>query len=106
MYTLIDGKKTASEIRLEISDQVKKLIHEGMRVPHLAAVLVGDNPSSQSYVANKVKDCKEVGFISTLIKYDAGISEQLILEKISELNNDDNIDGFIIQLPLPVHISE
>jgi methylenetetrahydrofolate dehydrogenase (NADP+)/methenyltetrahydrofolate cyclohydrolase len=106
MYTLIDGKKVASEIKNEIAEEVAKLRNEGKKVPHLAAILVGDNPSSQTYVANKVKDCNEVGFRSTLVKFEKDISESILLDKIAELNNDDDIDGFIVQLPLPDHISE
>jgi len=106
MYTLIDGKKIAAEIKSEIAAEVAKLTSEGKKAPHLAAILVGDNPSSQTYVANKVKDCKEVGFRSTLVKFEKDIPESTLLDKISELNNDDDIDGFIVQLPLPDHISE
>jgi len=106
MYTLIDGKKTASEIKKEIADEVLKLKKEGRKTPHLAAILVGNDGSSQTYVANKVKDCEEVGFRSSLIKYDDNIPEKVLLDKISELNNDDDIDGFIVQLPLPDHINE
>jgi methylenetetrahydrofolate dehydrogenase (NADP+) / methenyltetrahydrofolate cyclohydrolase len=106
MYTLIDGKKTAADIRLEIAAEVRKMKADGIRVPHLAAILVGDDPSSQSYVSNKVKDCAEVGFRSTLIKYDSGVTEALLLQKIKELNFDSEVDGFIVQLPLPKHISE
>jgi methylenetetrahydrofolate dehydrogenase (NADP+)/methenyltetrahydrofolate cyclohydrolase len=106
MYTIIDGKKTASEIKREIADEVIKLRNEGKRVPHLAAILVGEDPSSQTYVANKVKDCGEVGFRSTLVKFEKDIPEKVLLDKISEFNNDSDIDGFIVQLPLPEHISE
>jgi methylenetetrahydrofolate dehydrogenase (NADP+)/methenyltetrahydrofolate cyclohydrolase len=106
MYTLIDGKKVAAEIKEEIADEVLKLKNEGRKIPHLAAVLVGDDGSSRTYVANKVKDCGEVGFRSTLITYDNTIGESTLLDKIHELNNDDDIDGFIVQLPLPGHISE
>ena len=106
MYTLIDGKKVASEIKNEIAEEVAKLRNEGKKVPHLAAILVGDNPSSQTYVANKVKDCNEVGFRSTLVKFDKDIPESILLNKIAELNNDNDIDGFIVQLPLPDHISD
>ncbi len=106
MYTLIDGKKTASEIRSEIAAEVNGMISEGKKPPHLAAILVGDDPSSQTYVSNKVKDCREVGFRSTLIRYESGISESKLLGKIDELNNDREVDGFIVQLPLPDHISE
>ena len=106
MYTLIDGKKVASEIKGEIAEEVKKIIAANGKIPHLAAVLVGENGSSQNYVAHKVKDCEEVGFRSTLIKFEEDISESVLLDKISELNSDNEIDGFIVQLPLPSHISE
>lgn len=106
MYTLIDGKKVASDIRKEISLQVAQLKKDGRKIPHLAAVLVGNEGSSETYVAHKVKDCEEVGFKSTLIRFDAGVAEEKLLEKIAELNGDDDVDGFIVQLPLPKHISE
>jgi methylenetetrahydrofolate dehydrogenase (NADP+)/methenyltetrahydrofolate cyclohydrolase len=106
MYTLIDGKKTASGIKAEIADEVAKLVNRGIKAPHLAAILVGTNPSSQSYVANKVKDCREVGFRSTLVTFEEGISEIILLNKIADFNADEDIDGFIVQLPLPAHISE
>jgi methylenetetrahydrofolate dehydrogenase (NADP+)/methenyltetrahydrofolate cyclohydrolase len=106
MYTLIDGKKTASEIKKEIADEVLRLKKEGRKVPHLAAILVGNEGSSQTYVANKVKDCEEVGFRSSLYKYDDDVSESILLAKIKELNDDDDVDGFIVQLPLPAHIDE
>lgn len=106
MYKLIDGKKVASEIKHEITEEVVKLRISGKKIPHLAAILVGNDASSETYVANKVKDCKEVGFKSTLIRFDTNTSEDKLLEKIAELNNDDDVDGFIVQLPLPRHISE
>jgi methylenetetrahydrofolate dehydrogenase (NADP+)/methenyltetrahydrofolate cyclohydrolase len=106
MYTLIDGKKVAAEIKNEIAIEVTKLRNERKKVPHLAAIFVGNDPSSQTYVANKVKDCKEVGFRSTLVKFENDIPESVLLGKIAELNNDNDIDGFIVQLPLPDHISE
>lgn len=106
MYTLIDGKKIAAEIRKEIAAEVLNLKSLGKKAPHLAAILVGDNPASQIYVANKVADCEEVGFISTLVKYEKDIPESVLLGKISELNNEDDIDAFIVQLPLPDHINE
>jgi methylenetetrahydrofolate dehydrogenase (NADP+)/methenyltetrahydrofolate cyclohydrolase len=106
MYTLIDGKKTASQIKKEIADEVLRLKKEGGKVPHLAAILVGNEGSSQTYMANKVKDCEEVGFRSSLYKYDENVSESVLLAKIKELNNDDDVDGFIVQLPLPAHIDE
>jgi methylenetetrahydrofolate dehydrogenase (NADP+)/methenyltetrahydrofolate cyclohydrolase len=106
MYKIIDGKKIASEIKKEIAEEVIKLKTAGKKVPHLAAILVGNNGSSETYVANKVKDCKEVGFKSTLIRFSSEITETVLLKKIAELNNDPDIDGFIVQLPLPAHISE
>lgn len=106
MYTLIDGKKTAADIRKEIADDVLRLKNAGKKIPHLAAILVGEDPSSETYVANKVKDCKEVGFRSTLIRFEKSTSEAVLLEKIADLNSDDDIDAFIVQLPLPAHISE
>ncbi len=106
MHTLIDGKKVASEIKAEISAEVSRMKVNGLKVPHLAAILVGNDGSSETYVANKVKDCHEVGFRSSLFRYDDDISEELLLEKIRELNNDMDVDGFIVQLPLPASISE
>ena len=106
MYKLIDGKKIASDIKEEIAEQVTKRKNEGKKIPHLAAILVGNEPSSETYVAFKVKDCNEVGIKSTLIRFGADISENKLLEKIRELNNDNDVDGFIVQLPLPRHISE
>jgi methylenetetrahydrofolate dehydrogenase (NADP+)/methenyltetrahydrofolate cyclohydrolase len=106
MYNLIDGKKIASEIKLEIAAEVARRVEAGEKIPHLAAILVGDNGSSEIYVNNKVKDCAEVGFKSTLIRLKNETSEQEILEKISGLNHDRDVDGFIVQLPLPSHISE
>lgn len=106
MYTLIDGKKIASEIRKEIADEVRARIDAGKKIPHLAAILVGNDGSSETYVNNKVKDCNEVGFRSSLIRLPADIDEIKLLEKIENLNSDDDMDGFIVQLPLPDHISE
>jgi len=106
MYNLIDGKKIASEIKLEIASEVARRVEAGKKTPHLAAILVGENGSSETYVNNKVKDCAEVGFKSTLIRLKNETSEQELLEKISGLNHDRDVDGFIVQLPLPSHISE
>jgi methylenetetrahydrofolate dehydrogenase (NADP+)/methenyltetrahydrofolate cyclohydrolase len=106
MYKIIDGKKIASEIKLEIANEVAALKREGKKTPHLAAILVGNNGSSETYVAYKVKDCEEVGFKSSLIRFDDSVTEQVLLEKIAELNTDPDVDGFIVQLPLPSHISE
>ena len=101
MYTLIDGKKTASLIKLEIAEEVAKRLKSGRKIPHLAAILVGSNGSSETYVSNKVKDCAEVGFKSTLIRLDDSVSEEELLDRINKLNEDPDIDGFIVQLPLP-----
>jgi methylenetetrahydrofolate dehydrogenase (NADP+)/methenyltetrahydrofolate cyclohydrolase len=106
MYKLIDGNKVASEIRKEITEEVAKLRIAGKKIPHLAAILVGNNGSSETYVANKVKDCEEVGFKSTLLRFKNDITEAVLLDKIAELNDDNDVDGFIVQLPLPLHISE
>lgn len=106
MYTIIDGRKVASDIRKEIAEEVAQLKKEGIKTPHLAAILVGTNGSSETYVANKVKDCEEVGFKSSLIRFGDDVKESVLLDKINELNNDQDIDGFIVQLPLPKHISE
>ena len=106
MYKIIDGKKIAAEIKKEIAEEVAKLKAAGKKIPHLAAILVGNNGSSETYVSNKVKDCEEVGFKSTLIRFNSDIAESVLLKKIDELNNDTDIDGFIVQLPLPKHISE
>ncbi|MCA1751987.1 MAG: bifunctional 5,10-methylenetetrahydrofolate dehydrogenase/5,10-methenyltetrahydrofolate cyclohydrolase [Cryomorphaceae bacterium] len=100
----IDGKKTAGEIRLEIAEAVKKMHAEGRRAPHLAAVLVGNDGGSETYVSYKVKDCKEVGFDSTLIRRPSDVSESELLELVKGLNENDEVDGFIVQLPLPKHI--
>ena len=106
MYTLIDGKKIASDIRHEIAGKVAELKLSGGKAPHLVAILVGNNGSSETYVANKVKDCVEVGFKSTLLRFGNDVTEAVLLEKIEELNNDTDVDGFIVQLPLPAQISE
>jgi methylenetetrahydrofolate dehydrogenase (NADP+)/methenyltetrahydrofolate cyclohydrolase len=106
MYNLIDGKKIASLIKLEIAAEVAQRVKAGRKIPHLAAILVGDNGSSATYVNNKVKDCAEVGFKSTLIKLENEVSEQELIDKVTELNNNPDVDGFIVQLPLPAHITE
>ena len=98
---IIDGKKTAIEMKHEIANAVRELRSKGYTTPHLAAVLVGDDPASQTYVKNKEKACFEVGFTSSVYKYSATITEQELLDAIAFLNNDDEIDGFIVQLPLP-----
>ena len=103
---LLDGKSCSEKIRQEIAEKVAEIKSKGDRAPHLAAVLVGNDGASQNYVAFKVKDCDEVGFNSTVIRMEETATEQRLLEKIAELNSDDEIDGFIVQLPLPSHIDE
>lgn len=103
---LLDGKKTSATLREEIALEVSDLKKQGHKAPHLAAVIVGDNGASITYVNAKVKACKNVGFDSSLIKLPKETTEEELLKKIDELNNDDNLDGFIVQLPLPNHIDE
>jgi len=103
---LIDGKKVAAEIKLEIAARVAAIKEKGGKTPHLAAVLVGHDGGSETYVAYKIKDCEEVGFKSSLIRYEDNVTEDELISKVKELNNNDDIDGFIVQLPLPAHISE
>ena len=103
---LLDGKKTSTEIKAEIAEEVSKILERGGKKPHLAAVLVGNNGASITYVNAKVKDCEEVGFDSTLVKLSETISEKELLDEVHKLNTNDDIDGFIVQLPLPKHIDE
>ena len=103
---LLDGKLTSEQIKTEIAAQVREIKARGGRAPHLAAILVGNDGASETYVNNKVLDCKQVGFESTLIRLSAEISEAELLRHIEELNNNDAIDGFIVQVPLPKHIDE
>ena len=103
---LIDGKKTAEEIKKEIALEVNQIVAHGNRAPHLAAVLVGHDGGSETYVAFKIKDCEEVGFRSSLIRFEDDVTEEALLAKVHELNQDADLDGFIVQLPLPKHISE
>ena len=101
---ILDGKKTSNDIKTEIAESVKDIVAKGLRPPHLAAVIVGDDGASLTYVGSKVRACKRVGLESTLIKLPESISENELLDKVDELNNDKNIDGYIVQLPLPKHI--
>jgi methylenetetrahydrofolate dehydrogenase (NADP+) / methenyltetrahydrofolate cyclohydrolase len=105
MYQIIDGKKIASEIKQEIASEVKIVVAEGRKPPHLAAILVGNDGGSETYVAGKVQDCKEVGFKSSLFRFNSDVDEKILIDKINELNSDPEVDGFIVQLPLPGHIS-
>jgi 5,10-methylene-tetrahydrofolate dehydrogenase/Methenyl tetrahydrofolate cyclohydrolase len=104
--TLIDGKATSEQIKQEIAVEVAARISQGEKRPHLAAILVGHDGGSETYVANKVKACEVCGFKSTLIRYEDDVTEDVLLQKIDELNNDKDVDGFIVQLPLPRHINE
>jgi len=103
---IIDGKATSKEIKQEIAEQVKVFVAAGNKKPHLAAVLIGHDGGSETYVAYKIKDCEEVGFTSSLIRYEDDVTEKELLDRIEELNNDQDLDGFIVQLPLPDHINE
>lgn len=103
---LIDGKKISSDIKAEIAQEVKLLKERGAKTPHLSAILVGHDGGSETYVAFKIKDCEEVGFRSTLHRYEDDVTEAELLQKVADLNNDPDVDGFIVQLPLPSHISE
>ena len=102
--TILDGKKTSNDIKDEIAHEVNSIISNGDRPPHLAAVIVGNDGASLTYVGSKVRACEKVGFDSTLVSLDDSISEKELLDKVYELNNDKKIDGYIVQLPLPEHI--
>ena len=103
---VLDGKKTAIALKEEIKLTVDKRINDGKKIPHLAAVLVGNDGASLTYVGSKVRSCEQIGIKSTLIHLDETISENELLQKITQLNNDDSLDGYIVQLPLPEHINE
>lgn len=103
---LLDGKVASAAVKETIKKETTALLENNKRAPHLAAILVGNNGASETYVASKVKNCEEVGFISSLIRFDSNIDEKILLEKIIELNNDASVDGILVQLPLPKHISE
>lgn len=104
-YTLIDGKKVASDIKAEIAERVKAMKAAGHTAPHLAFILIGDDGASTTYVDGKVKACKEVGFNYSMLRFADTITEQRLIKHIEQINEDDDIDGFIVQLPLPAHIS-
>ena len=104
--TLIDGKAVSAQIKQEIAAEVEQIVAAGGKRPHLAAILVGHDGGSETYVANKVKACEACGFKSSLIRYEADVTEAELLAKVEELNKDTDVDGFIVQLPLPKHISE
>lgn len=103
---LIDGKAIADQIKREIAQEVEQMKLSGNKVPHLAAILVGNDGGSVSYVTHKVKDCEEIGFKSTLLHFEDSISQDFLLNEINKLNNNPDVDGFIVQLPLPKHIDE
>ena len=103
---LIDGKEVANNLKKEIAAEVEKIVAAGGRAPHLVAILVGNDGASQTYVGHKEKCCGEVGFRSTVLRFDESISEEALLAEIDKLNRDDDVDGFIVQLPLPKHIDE
>ena len=103
---LIDGKAVSATIKKEIAEEVNKIVQDGGKRPHLVAILVGHDGGSETYVASKVKACEECGFKSTLIRYESDVTEEELLAKVEELNNDADVDGFIVQLPLPKHIDE
>lgn len=103
---LIDGKKIADDIKKEIAIQVEEMVAQGKKRPHLAAILVGHDGGSETYVAHKVKACEQCGFTSTLIRFEDDVTEEKLIETIDELNSNADVDGFIVQLPLPKHISE
>ena len=103
---LIDGKATAAKIKAEIAEEVKQIVEAGGKRPHLAAILVGHDGGSETYVKNKVIACEACGFTSSLIRFEDDVTEDELLAKVEELNNDTDVDGFIVQLPLPKHIDE
>ncbi len=105
-YQLLDGKAVAAQMKKEMAEEVARIKAAGDKVPHLAAILVGHDGGSETYVASKVKTCEEIGFKSTLIRYEDDVTEEELLRRVDELNNDPDVDGFIVQLPLPKHISE
>ena len=103
---LLDGKQTSLDIQEEIAIEVQKLLKQGKKKPHLAAILVGNDGASETYVGAKVKACQRVGFDSSLFRFGDSISQDALIEEVQKINNNDNIDGLIVQLPLPSHIDE
>ncbi len=106
MYQLIEGKVIAEQVKAEIAEEVNSIKEQGGKIPHLAAILVGHDGASETYVAYKQKDCSQVGIESSLFQYEEQLTEEELLDKIDEINRNDKIDGLIVQLPLPDHISE
>ena len=105
-YQLLDGKAVSAQMKKEMAEEVAQIKAAGGKIPHLAAILVGHDGGSETYVASKVKTCQEIGFKSSLIRFEEDVTEEELLRKVDELNNDPDVDGFIVQLPLPKHISE
>ncbi|NDV46718.1 bifunctional methylenetetrahydrofolate dehydrogenase/methenyltetrahydrofolate cyclohydrolase FolD [Paludibacter sp. 221] len=105
-YKIIDGKAISDQVKAEIAEEVKQMIAEGKKRPHLAVIIVGHDGGSETYVAHKVKSCEQVGFTSTKLAFEEKITEEQLLAEIDKLNSNEDIDGFIVQLPLPKHISE
>ena len=103
---LLDGKQTADQVKLEIAEKVKSIVEKGGKRPHLAAILVGNDGASQTYVDHKEKACAQVGFKSTLLRFDSTITQEFLISEIKKINEDKDIDGLIVQLPLPKHIDE
>ena len=103
---LLDGKQTADQVKLEIAEKVKSIVEQGGKRPHLAAILVGNDGASQTYVGHKEKACAQVGFKSTLLRFDSTITQEFLISEIKKINEDKDIDGLIVQLPLPKHIDE
>jgi methylenetetrahydrofolate dehydrogenase (NADP+)/methenyltetrahydrofolate cyclohydrolase len=103
---VLDGKIAAAAVKASLQKQTAAIAANGKRAPHLAAILVGNNGASETYVASKVKNCEETGFLSSLIRFDENVSEDILLETIQKLNNDNTVDGILVQLPLPKHISD
>lgn len=106
MHHLLDGKLISEQIKAELTVEVEQIKMQGGKIPHLAAIIVGENPASQVYVASKIRSCEQVGFKSSLVRCEADISQEALLEIVQKLNNDPDVDGFIVQLPLPKHIDE
>jgi len=105
-YKILDGKVTSNKIKDELKLEVDKIIERGLRPPHLSAILVGNNPASEAYMKNKVKSCDQVGFTSDLVRREDNISQKDLIDLVHALNEDDKVDGFIVQLPLPEHIDD
>ena len=105
-YKLLDGRKVSGEMKQEIADEVRTIVSKGFEAPHLVAILVGHDGGSETYVASKMKTCEELGFNSSLVRFDESITEEALLNEVKRLNEDPKVDGFIVQLPLPKHIDE